>query len=133
MVSARGDQRLGPGQGSLRIRAAITEAQRSNVALDIASTVLPPARLASAMKKLATDTHAFVGRAAIEILDGVTNQRLVAAIDERVGAKSLRGSSHSWADVEAASDHCAELVSARLALFRWLDRGEPGDTDGGEG
>ncbi len=34
--------------------------------LDLASTVLPPARLLSELKNLSTHTQAFVGRVAIE-------------------------------------------------------------------
>ncbi len=120
----------GPGLGTLRIRTAITEAQRSRVPLDIVSTVLPPARLLSTAKMLATGTHAFVGRAGIEveILDSVSGHRLIAAIDRRAGGKALRGSTSSWSDVEAAYDYWARLIAVRLALFRELDESESATT-----
>ncbi len=112
-----------PGPGVLRLRTAITEARASPVVLDIASTVLPPARLLSAAKKLATGTEAFVGRAAIEveILDGLTGERLVAAVDERAGTKTLSGAARTWGDVEAAFDDWARVIAQRLATLRALD------------
>ena len=112
-----------PGPGVLRIRAAITEVSGSNVALDIASTVLPPVRAISAIKRLATGTHAFVGRASIEIeiLDAESGERLVAAVDERAGGKALRGATSTWSDVEDAYDHWAEVIATRLSLFRRID------------
>ena len=116
----------GPGPGTLRIRTAITEARGSRVVLDVVSTVVPLARVLSAAKKLATGTHAFVGRAGIEveILDVATGKRLIAAVDERAGGKALRGSTRTWSDVEAAYDHWARLIAARLAWFRDIDRAE---------
>jgi hypothetical protein len=108
---------------TLRVRTAITEAVGSKVALDIATTVLPPARALTTLKKMATGTHAFVGRAAIEveILDAVSGERLVAAVDERAGGKALRGATGTWSDVEQAFDYWARIMSARLAALRGID------------
>jgi hypothetical protein len=115
-----------PGPETLRIRAAITEARKSKVVLDVVSTALPPARLLSAVEKLATGTHAFVGRAAIEveILDATSNARLLAAVDERAGGKTLEGATSAWADVEEAFDYWAEVMRERLSLFRHFDAAE---------
>ncbi len=112
------------GQGVLRVRAAITAAEGSKVALDIATTLLFPI---DAVAMLATGSHAFVGRAAIEVevLDGATNRRLAAAVDERAGRKSFDGSSSTWSDVEAAFDYWAERLSIRLATLRALDQNLP--------
>ena len=73
-----------PQPGTLRIRTAITEAKKSKVVLDVVSTVLPPTLLLSELGKLATGTHAFVGRAAVEgeVLDAISNERLIAVVDE---------------------------------------------------
>ncbi len=108
---------------ALRIRMAITEAQKSKVALDLASTVLPPARLLSELKNLSTGTQAFVGRVAIEaeILDAVSGERLIAAVDERAGSKRLRGSTNAWSDVYSAFDYWAEVLRARLTAMRQFD------------
>jgi hypothetical protein len=112
-----------PQPGALRIRMAITEARKSNVALDLASTVLPPARLLSELKNLSTGTQAFVGRVAIEveILDAVSGERLIAAVDERAGSKRLRGSTSAWSDVYSAFDYWADVLRARLTVIRQFD------------
>ena len=117
-----------PEPGTLRIRTAITEARKSRVVLDLVSTVLPPARLLSQVGKLATGTHAFAGRAAIEgeLLDAVSNQRLVAVVDERAGGKALRGSTSAWADVQQAFDYWADVLRARLSAFRQFDAAQAG-------
>jgi hypothetical protein len=117
-----------PEPGTLRIRTAITEARKSKVVLDLVSTVLPPARLLSQVGKLATGTHAFAGRAAIEgeLLDAVSNQRLVAVVDERAGGKALRGSTSAWADVQQAFDYWADVLRARLSAFRQFDAAQAG-------
>jgi hypothetical protein len=127
-----------PGPGTLRIRTAITEARGVNVPLNVASTVLPLSRLMSEVKNLATGTQAFVGRAAIEVevLDGADNSRLVAAVDERTGTKTLRGAGGTWGDVKEAFDAWAQLIAVRLAFFRALDseqaEGVEADTIGSE-
>jgi hypothetical protein len=112
-----------PQPGALRIRMAITEASKSNVALDLASTVLPTTRLLSELKNLSTGTQAFVGRVAIEIeiLDAVSGERLIAAVDERAGSKRLRGSTSAWSDVYSAFDYWAEVLRARLTAMRQFD------------
>jgi len=109
--------------GALRIRMAITEVRKSKVALDLASTVLPTSRLLSELKNLSTGTQAFVGRVAIEveILDAVSGERLIAAVDERAGSKRLRGSTNAWSDVYGAFDYWAEVLRARLTAMRQFD------------
>jgi len=109
-----------PGEGTMRIRLALTEAGSSVRALDILTTYLPPARLISEGKKLATGTHAFVGRASIEmdVIDTVTNQRLGAAVDKRAGGKYYEGSTDTWADVKQAADYWAEKISGKLRELR---------------
>ena len=113
--------------GTLRLRVAITEAVGSRVVLDIASTVLPPARLLSEVKRLTTGTQAFVGKAAIEleILDALSGERLIAAVDMRAGTKTLRGSTSTWSAVEEAFDYWATRLASRLVLLRDFDGSEP--------
>jgi hypothetical protein len=111
---------------ALWVRVAITDARKSQPVLDFVSTVLPPARLASELGHLATGTHAFVGRAAIEleILDSTSGRRLVAAVDERAGRRALRGSTSAWADVEEAFDYWADVLRERLSLLKRFDAAE---------
>jgi len=109
-----------PGSGVLRLRVAITEMKGAKKALNVTSSVLPPMRLMSAVKKVTTGTHAFVGRAGIEaeILDSMTGERLAAAVDHRVGTKRIKGSASTWGQVQAAFDYWAERLRIRLEELR---------------
>jgi hypothetical protein len=105
-----------PGPGVMRLRVAITEAQGSNVWVDVASNAITYTRVAAAGLQLATDTYIFVGKAAIEgeILDSQTSERLMAAVDERAGTKVWRGSLKTWGDVKDAYDFWANRLKERL-------------------
>lgn len=109
-----------PGPGTLHIRTALTEAGKSVVALDIFSTIAPPARILSAGKTMATGTAAFVGEASaeIEVRDGATGEVLIAAVDKRSGGKSLKGSTDPWSDVHFAFAYWAQRIKDRLAEER---------------
>lgn len=109
-----------PGPTVLRLRVAITEAEGSTVPLDLASTVIPQLRSLSLLKRIATGTDMFVGKAGIEgeLQDSLSDKRLAAAVDRRVGQKSVQGAGRSWADVETSFDEWAEQLRARLAQLR---------------
>jgi hypothetical protein len=109
-----------PGPGTLRIRAAITEAKGARVVGNTITTVIPQARLLSTLTGLATNTQAFVGKAAIEgeITDSMSGRRLVAVVDERAGGKTLRGLGGKWKDVDNAFQYWAERLRTRLAELR---------------
>lgn len=109
-----------PGPGVMRIQVALTEAGQSNKVLDVASTVLPLSRLLSGTKKLATGTHAFVGKAGIEgmITDSRSGELLAAMVDRRAGGKTLQGSTDSWNDVEQAFQFWGDRFSYRLCQAR---------------
>jgi hypothetical protein len=109
-----------PGPNVLRIRAAITEAGKSNVGLNIFSTIVPQAILLSGAKKLATGTNSFVGAASVEgkITDSNTGEILAAMVDRRAGGKSLKGAMNAWNDVEQAFQYWAERLSQRLREMR---------------
>jgi hypothetical protein len=113
-----------PGVGVMRLRVAITEAQGAKKVLHSVSTVVPQLRLLSTVKRLATGTHAFVGRAGIEaeIQDSLTERRLAAAVDRRVGGKRLRGPYDTWGHVQTAFDYWAERLHARLTELRAAQR-----------
>jgi hypothetical protein len=106
--------------GALRIELALTEAEPSDVGMDIVSTVIPPAGMVSGAKGLATGTRAFVGRASVEakLTDGNTGTLLVAAADRRVGGRSLDGSMDSWDDVHQAFEYWADKLAQRLHEWR---------------
>jgi hypothetical protein len=109
-----------PGPGVLRVRAALTEARGSNVPLDVVATVLPHLNLLGKAAHLGEETASTVGSATgeLEITDSLTGRRLVAAVDQRVGARSLRGMTHKWSDVQEAFDYWAEYLRTRLAQLR---------------
>jgi hypothetical protein len=108
------------GPGTLRLRIAVTEAEGSTVPLDLASTVVPQMRTLSTVKRIATGTDAFVGKAGVEgeIEDSITDQRLAAAVDRQVGEKRLKGVGNTWDDVQGAFDYWSERLRRRLADFR---------------
>jgi len=106
-----------PAPGTLKVRAAITEAEGSNVVLDTVSSIHPGTLLVSKAKGLATGVDSFVGIAGAEgeVLDAATGERLFAAVDRRVGQKSLgAGTLNSWDDVEQSYAIWAKKTAARL-------------------
>lgn len=109
-----------PAPGVMRLRVALTEAKGAPVVMNVVSSVLPQARIFSGAKKLATGTHAFVGSASVEaeLLDAITNERLLAAVDERAGTKALRGGVGTWSDADQAFAYWAKRLRVRLAELR---------------
>jgi hypothetical protein len=105
-----------PGPDVMTIRAAITDADESEVVLDLFTTVMPIGLALSAMKSVATGSGSFVGdaQAEIEILDSSTSTRLAAAVDRRVGTKALRSKFGAWNDAKEACDHWAKQLRERL-------------------
>ena len=105
-----------PAAGTLRVRAAITEATSSAVVSDAVATVIPQVRLISTLVGLGANTAATVGEASgeVEVTDSLTNVVLAAGVDRRIGQRSVQGMFDSWADVKQAWDHWAEQLRARL-------------------
>ena len=56
-----------PQPHTLRAKVAITKAEKSHVALDVVSTIVPQLRAAPTLKQLVTGKPAFVGEAQIEV------------------------------------------------------------------
>lgn len=106
-----------PEPGTIKIKAAITEAEGSWVALDTVSTFVPQMLAMSTLKEVATGTAAFVGMAGAEadITDAISGERIAAAVDRRVGKKSYEGVTQQWDDVNQAFDYWAERMAYRLA------------------
>jgi hypothetical protein len=106
--------------GALRVELALTEAIPADVGMDIITTLIPPAGVLSGAAGLATGTKAFVGRASVEgkITDGDTGTLLAAAVDRRMGGRTLDGSMDSWDDVQQAFEYWATKLSQRLREWR---------------
>ena len=105
-----------PGPQTMRIRAALTEATPSNTTMDVMSQVGPISATAGAAKAMATGTPAWVGAASaeIQVLDAETGKELFAAVDRRVGEKTLTGSTEPWGDVTDTFGIWADRVIDRL-------------------
>ncbi len=108
-----------PGAKTLRVSVAFTRLGNRSVTLDTVSTYVPQMRLMSELKSVATGKPAFVGQATMEakITDGATGQILGAAVDHRVGGKTIKNMD-DWADVKAAIDFWAELLAKKLCTLR---------------
>jgi hypothetical protein len=109
------------GPDTLVLHAAITEARKSHPVLDLVSTVYPAALVISYGKQAFTGTGTGVGAVRIEadLTDGVTGQRVAAAVDERAGTKALRTKFEGyWGDLKLAFDWWATRLNERLELLK---------------
>ena len=108
------------GPGVMRIQVALTDAEASSPVMDTISTVEPIDLAISQTTGLITDKPTFVGetQAEAKVTDGKTGALLAAAIDRRVGGKSISGSVDSWDDVHAAFDYWAKQLRYRLCSER---------------
>jgi hypothetical protein len=109
------------GPGVLNVQVAITDAETSNPTLDTISSVVPQALLLSQAKGLVTGKPGFVREASAEVKakDGETGELVGAAVDRRVGAKSIAGApTDSWEDVREAYRYWARQLRYRLCTER---------------
>ena len=109
----------GSGPGVMRLRAAITEAEGAYVAGNAVTTVVPQLRILTSAGGMAADTAVLVGKAGaeLELTDSQTGERLVAAVDQQIGQKSLRALGE-WSHVKGAFDAWAEALRERLDELR---------------
>jgi len=109
------------GPDTLVIHGAITEDRKCHVVLNLISTVYPAALVISYGKQMITGTGTGVGavRIEVELTDGVTGQRVAAAVDERAGTKALRTKfDGTWGDYKLAMDWWATRLNERLELLK---------------
>ena len=108
------------GEGTLKLRVALTEISGSKRLLNTVSTVAPPARAFSELKRFVTGTHSFVGKAAFEAeaLDSITGVTLAAKVGSRGGGKRLRSAQDKYRDVKAAIDFWAKNFREKLNQLR---------------
>jgi hypothetical protein len=109
-----------PGANTLRIRAAITGGEDSAVLANTLTTLMLPAKI---LASLAPSTAVFVGEASVEIdvRDSVTDYRIAAGVDRRVGTKTYRGMLSNWSDVEQALDFWARELAKALARIKGVE------------
>lgn len=113
-----------PQEDTLRVRVAITKAEKSMVVLDMASTIIPQLHVLSGLKTLVTGKPAFVGEAAIayKITDASNGDLLAEGVADRVGGKTL-DSKHlkSWGDVEEAFKFWVNHAAYKLCELQKRD------------
>ena len=108
LVSAAGKAGYGildrTGPRIMRIRAALTEGEQSNVVLDTVTTIIPQSFVISSVVTGVTDTPGFAGKASVEaeIVDSETGKRIIAGVNSRLGGSSWEGKFDSWGHVKDA-------------------------------
>jgi hypothetical protein len=110
-----------PGSNTLVLRCAITEADKCSPVRNLATTLVPFGAALNLLKTAAFGKGTGVGeaQAEMELLDGVTQERLAAAVDARVGTKALRTKfDGTWGDVRLAFSYWAWKLNARLVEIR---------------
>lgn len=110
------------GPGVLRLRVALTDARGTKPVMDTLSTVVPVGLAISALERVALGKTLTTGSVRIEAeaLDSRTGARLVALVDERVGAK-VTGRFDKWSkwqDARDAFDYWAGRMRTILADFQ---------------
>jgi hypothetical protein len=104
-----------PGPDVIRLRAALTEAKGAKTVLRALSSIHPGTLLLGAAVGLSLDTANSVGTSTVEfeLLDGGTNERLAAAVDQRAGTKAWaliapKRTFTKWGDVKNICSYWAE-------------------------
>ncbi|MCU0724113.1 MAG: DUF3313 family protein [Planctomycetes bacterium] len=105
-----------PGTDVLRLRWALTELRGAKPWLTPIAHVVPYAGLANEAVNLIAGERPFVGGITVEaeILDGATGERLIAAVDRRVGTNAVRNLVTTWGEVKDAFDYWAKSGVRRL-------------------
>jgi hypothetical protein len=108
-----------PQPDTLRVSIAFTRLGDRNVTLDTVSTYVPQLRLVSEAKNVFTGKPSFVGEAAFEgkLTDAHTGELLGAAVDKRVGGKTIKNFD-DWADVKNAIDYWVESFGYNTCMLR---------------
>ena len=108
------------GPDVMRLSVALTDVEHGMPVMDTISTIVPPSRLLSGAKKLATGTDAFVGQASVEmrLVDSQSGELLGAGIDRRAGGKTLGKGTGNWRDVENIFDYWSAKLRWRLCTLR---------------
>lgn len=106
-----------PEPGTLRIRAAITEAEGSWAVPDTSSSFMPQMLVMSKPRELATGTAEFISKASaeVDITDAMTGERIAAAVDRRIEQQTHAGNTRQWGGMNKSFDFWARRMAYRLA------------------
>ena len=105
------------GPDVLIVHAAITDAKQSKPVVGAVSAIYLPLKLVGFAKQGLQGTGIGVGSITIEaeLLDGASNERLVAVVDSRSGTEAIRSKfTGTWGDVEKSLDWWAARLDQRL-------------------
>jgi len=105
-----------PGHDVMVVRAAITDADESEVVLDTITTIVPFGLALSTLKHVVTGSDSFVGdaQAEMEIIDSMSGARMAAAVDKRIGSKALKSKFGAWNHAKESFDYWAKQLRERL-------------------
>jgi hypothetical protein len=101
-----------PEPGAVRLQLAILEANPSSPVRNVLSSVVPVGMGISAIKGASTGKQTGVGEitAEFKVTDAMTGELLGAAIDRRVGGKSVEGMYDSWSNADDSLKFWAKQV-----------------------
>ena len=105
-----------PEPNTLRVTAALTDAEPANQTMVVVSNVVPLAMATSGAYEYVTGEPTWQGEAAAElkITDAETGELLAAGVDKRMGGRSMASAETSWTDVNNILAYWAQLVRFRL-------------------
>jgi hypothetical protein len=121
-----------PAPNTLRVAAALTDAEPANQTMVVVSNVVPIAMATSGAYEYITGKPTFQGQAAAEakITDAQTGELLAAAVDKRMGGRTLASAETSWTDVNNILAYWAQLTRFRLCEQQGRAACEPPKTGG---
>jgi Protein of unknown function (DUF3313) len=104
-----------PAPNTLRVAAALTDAAPANQTMVVVSNVVPLAMATSGAYEYITGNPTFQGAAAeAKVTDAQTGELLAAAVDKRMGGRTLASAETSWTDVNNILAYWAQLMRFRL-------------------
>jgi hypothetical protein len=105
------------GEGTLRLRIAITDLVQTKPVRSVWSSFMPPALIISHVKKATTGSHTGMGSVSfeLEVIDSQTNEVIGAAIFKNQGKKyKVHKSFTKWGQVEDIFNDFAKLTRTQL-------------------
>jgi hypothetical protein len=109
-----------PEPGTMRIQLAIIDADNSKPVRNVLSTVMPIGVGLSIVKYAATGKPSAVGEITgeIKITDAMSGDLLGAALDRRVGGKTVKGLFDTWYNADSALKYWAQRTAYVLCTER---------------
>ncbi len=108
------------GKGTLNLQMAIRDADSSKPVRTITSSVTPIGAGLSLVKYTATGKQSGVGEITAEfrVTDDTTGQLLVAALDRRVGGKSVQGIWDTWHNADDSLQYWSRQIGYLLCTHQ---------------